>query len=493
MTEFDPKLFDNFLGPKGENHDLLKRLVNRALDRHSRWRAASYADDETLYPSARETAPALEKALDRLLDRAEESVPYFHPRYAAQMLKDPAIPTVLGYLAFMLANPNNHAYEGGPVTTEMETEVTDLLLRMVGFEEGWGHLASGGSLANLEALWAIRDSREEGAVYFSEVSHYSWKRICAILRIEEYAEIECDADFRIDATKLADALERKPAMAVVVNLGSTGTGSVDDLEAVLALRDRYGFHLHVDAAYGGFARAALIDGDYRLVPESEDVGVSAHTRRQLAALGRADSITVDPHKLGLISYGAGAVVYRHERLRRAVLNTAPYTYHKKDKPNIGMFSLEGSRPGAMAAACWLTYQVLPPNRAGVGLAVRASIAAAREFRELIEEIEEYVPLHAPDLDIVCFYRRGAESTVASANEATLAIYERLSVEAKDPPFVLSKFVAPASIAAKAAPELDNPSGEPLSALRVVFMKHWHALDEFRYVRELIDVLRRTAR
>jgi glycine/D-amino acid oxidase-like deaminating enzyme len=157
-----------------------------------------------------------------------------------------------------------------------------------------------------------------------------------------------------------------------------------------------------------------------------------------------------------------------------------------------MYSLEGSRPGATAAACWLTYQVLPPNRSGVGLAVRASIAASRKFHELLSETDEYVPLHAPDLDINCFYRRGAEETVASANEATTAIYERLSVEATDPPFVLSKFTAPASIAAKAAPALGNPSGEPLSALRVVFMKHWHALDDFRYVRELVNVLRSEA-
>ena len=483
-----PEEFNTFLGPKAENAELLLSLLKKVLDTQTGWRKSAYPDDPGLYPAKETTISKLETELDKFLERSKKNYPYFHPRYMAQMLKDPSLPTVLGMLTFVLSNPNNHAYEGGPVTTEMEMEVTEMLLKMCGYKEGWGHLASGGSLANMEALWAARDFYKQGKVYFSEVSHYSWKRICKILRIDEFEEIPVDRNFRMDLNKLEEDLKKHRAMFVMANCGSTGAGSIDDLEAIISLKDKYGFHLHIDAAYGGFFRTLLIDEAGNNINNAEATPLTEYSFRQLRAIEHSDSVTIDPHKQGLISYGAGAVLYKDENLRSGISNTAPYTYHKTDKPNIGMFSLEGSRPGAMAAACYLTYKVLPLNSSGAGGIIGNSIAASRKLYELISGSSKYKNLCYPDIDINCFYKTGAGTDFEDINNATLNVYSQLSVEAENPDFILSKFVLPASIGSRLFPEFTNKTNANFNALRAVLMKHWYTMNDFYYLRKLVEKL-----
>lgn len=479
-------LFSQFIGPKGENISLLQSFIGKILDEQKKWRASYSPEDISLYKESAYDNSKLTEEFEKFLERSKEHFPFFHPRYAAQMAKDPSIPTILGYLTFMLSNPNNHAYEGGPVTTEMELEVVDLLLNMLGYKTGWGHLTSGGSLANTEALWAARDYYKKGTVYFSEVSHYSWKRICKILNIDSFKEIPVDKNFRMDNGKLEEELKKNEAMMVMANLGSTGTGSVDDIEAILELKKKYQFHLHIDAAYGGFFRSILLDENYN--PSLDKTQLCGHTEKQLLLLSESDSITIDPHKQGSVSYGAGAVLYKNEDLRNIILNTAPYTYHKLDKPNIGMFSLEGSRSGATAAACYLTYKVIPPNNSGIGDLLSQTILASQKFYEMIEQSENYDNLNFPDLDINCFFRKATTKNISEVNRLTLEIYSALSVEAENPEFILSKFVLSSEITKKVLPEYENPKGESLIALRAVFMKHWYTMDDFYYLKELIKEL-----
>lgn len=481
-------LFDNFIGPQSENIEYLKVLITRVLDFQKDWRKSFYPNDPSLYFNTDTHNKKLEEELSHFLERSKNNLPYFHPRYTAQMVKDPSLPTILGYLTFMMSNPNNHAYEGGPVTTEMEMEVIDMMLKFTGFGKGWGHITSGGSLANMEALWAARDYYSDGHVYFSEVSHYSWKRICSILRINKFSEIPVDKNFRMDLNILEEKIKKDPAMFVMANLGSTGAGSVDDIESILKLKQKYNFHLHIDAAYGGFIRSAIIDENYNLIPYSNKLNLTEYTYRQLDLLKNADSVTIDPHKQGAISYGAGAVLFKDEELRKVVLNTAPYTYHKVDKPNIGMFSLEGSRPGAMAAACYLTYKVMPPNNSGIGQLVSSTLAASKKFYELIESSEKLKNLNYPDLDINCIYCSTENKTISEVNKRTLSIYSKLSVESSAPEFILSKFITSPQIASKVLPDYENDSSEDLSLLRFVFMKHWVSMNDYFYIKELVRTL-----
>ena len=101
---------------------------------------------------------AWRKALDQFLVRlTDEQYPFFHPHYAGQMLKPPHPVAVVGYLAAMLINPNNHALDGGPSTAAMEKECVERLAAMFGMDQHLGHLTSSGTIANLEALWVGRE------------------------------------------------------------------------------------------------------------------------------------------------------------------------------------------------------------------------------------------------------------------------------------------------------------------------------------------------
>ena len=133
---------------------------------------------------------------------------------------------------------------------------------------------------------------------------------------------------------------------VVVTLGTTAIGAVDPLDEILALREKYGFRVHVDAAYGGY---------FRLIPEALD----APARRAYAVLDQADSIVVDPHKHGLQPYGCGCILFRDPSVGRFYKHDSPYTYFTSDKLHLGEISLECSRAGAAAVALWATLQLLP--------------------------------------------------------------------------------------------------------------------------------------
>ncbi len=480
MKEEPSFLWSYFLGPQGENSSLLEELLSQGVQYHRRWRKNLYPDDPSIYPEDLKENSAfqfdvgrLRQAWEKFLQRMDANLPYPSVRYEAQMLKDPALPAILAYWYTLLTNPNNHAYEGGPVTTEMEMAVVEQLLGLIGFETGWGHLTSGGSLANMEALWAVRDSRKPGKIVFSKGAHYSWKRIASILKVSPFAELPVDAHYRMDVNALESELKKGDVLFVVANVGTTGIGAVDPLEEILALREKYGFHLHADAAYGGYYRALLLDKEGQLKPfSSSELPLSEYVYRQLASLSEVDSVTIDPHKHGLVGYGAGSVLFKDEALRQVILNTAPYTYHVTDKPNIGMFTLEGSRPGAAAAAVWLTLQLLPLNESGFGNLLEFCRAGAQGLHDAIYEMKTLHSICEPDLDLMGFYRRpeGAAS-LREINEATEAIYRTLSVENPTAPFILSKFEIDPETAAKILPNV-TLDADHFTAMRGVFMKPW---------------------
>ncbi len=485
-------IFTFFLGPKGENIELFKRLINKTIEWHKEWRE-NFFDDESIYPEDffnsevfKVESQKLEEVFDEFLKRLGKNLPYFHPRYSAQMLKDPSIPALLGYFAIMLTNPNNHAYEGGPVTTEMEMEVVEDLLKLVGFKEGWGHLTSGGSLANLEALWAVRDFRKNGIAVFSKGSHYSWRRICSILKVD-FIELDVDENYRIDLNQLEDVLKNNDVMFVMANFGTTGVGAVDPIVEILKLKEKYGFHLHIDAAYGGYMRSLIIDENGEVIEFSNvNAPLKKYVYDNLIALSEVDSLTIDPHKHGLVMYGAGGVLYKDENLRQVILNTSPYTYHKKDKPNIGMFQLEGSRPGASAGAVWLTHRIIPLNKDGFGKILNQTLRSANYFYERIKNLDGFSPLTHPDLDIFCFYRHDGSLKLSQINEKTLKIYNQLSIENPQAKFILSKFVVDQSTALRINPKLEIDDSS-LNTLRSVFIKHWNTInDKLNYVDLLIE-------
>jgi tyrosine decarboxylase / aspartate 1-decarboxylase len=353
----------------------------------------SVADDDELGDAAR---TALLEAAGRMTD----NYPYFHPLYAGQMLKPPHAIARLAYVLALWINPNNHALDGGRATSAMEKEAVASLARMFGWDAHLGHLCGGGTMANLEALWVAGQLAPGKTVVASSQAHYTHRRISAVLGLA-FEEIACDRRGRLDPDALARRLERGGVGAVVATLGTTATGSVDPLPEILELRERHGFRLHADAAYGGyFGLAGNLDAD---------------ARRAFGRAGESDSIVIDPHKHGLQPYGCGCVLFRDPSVGALYKHDSPYTYFSSTELHLGEISLECSRPGASAAALWTTMRVFPLERGGAfARRLEAGREAALELHRRLASDGRFLPAFRPELDIVVWMVRSRGATESSA-------------------------------------------------------------------------------
>ncbi len=481
-----------FLGPKAENLDLLKQLIEQSIDSHARFRRAFHPEDPAHITAAvrRSTGytdgvERLRKHTTELLEQLQLSAPFASMRYQGHMLWDLALPATVGLFAALLYNQNNVAAEASPVTTRLEIEVGNDLCRMLGYTvppEGelpppgavapWGHITSGGTVANIEAMWAarnlkfaaialrhairevpalsaarnlevplwsghsarlidldswtllnldldavaglptamaaagipadllteslagysiqntglitfyrnfMRDVTESPVFLAPATGHYSWPKAATLIGLGQNAVLvqRVDHDARLDLehveTTLNDLLRRRvPVLATVAVIGSTEESAVDPLAGLLAMREEFrtrglNFAIHADAAWGGYFRAMLRDES----PSGKDHGVpvlamSDYVQAQYHVLGQADSITVDPHKGGYCPYPAGALCYRNAAMRDAISLKAPVVFHSQAEPTVGVYGVEGSKPGSAAASVWLAHRVIRPDRSGYG-------------------------------------------------------------------------------------------------------------------------------
>jgi glutamate/tyrosine decarboxylase-like PLP-dependent enzyme len=226
--------------------------------------------------------------------------------------------------------------------------------------------------------------------------HYSFPKAAAVLGIgsANVIDIPVDRDARMSLSALEEVLRgcqkaRRPVYTVVSVVGSTEESAVDPLKSILELRQRLhetglSFTVHADAAWGGYFAAILRPDD---APRANDahpgpapeIGMSRYVTSQFTALGRADSITVDPHKSGYVPYPAGALCYRNSAMRDMVTFKAPYIVHGEAEPTVGIYGLEGSKPGAAVAAVYLSHKVIRPTRSGYGQIHRKALFNCKRF------------------------------------------------------------------------------------------------------------------
>jgi len=401
----------------------------------------------------------VEGLLDELTTRLRDNYPFFHPRYAGQMLKPPHPAAIAAHLAAMLVNPNNHALDGGPATAAMEREAVAVLAAMLHLPaDGLGHLTSSGTIANLEALFVARELHPGRGVACSADAHYTHGRMCHLLGLA-CEQVPVDAAGRIDLDALDALLRTGRIGTVVLTAGTTGLGAVDAVDEALALARIHGVRVHVDAAYGGFFAILAWAGD-PLVPSAP-----------LRAVAECDSVVVDPHKHGLQPYGCGAVLFRDASVARLYAHDSPYTYYTSAVGHLGEISLECSRAGAAAAALWLTLRAFPPTPDGLGAVLAAGLRAARRWSDLLDGSELLAPCHRPELDIVTLAPRSAH-TLSGLDAACQAMLRRGMTE-PDPVFLSTLRMDGARLVGA----LPGIAGDAPSArvLRSVLMKPAHEL------------------
>jgi tyrosine decarboxylase/aspartate 1-decarboxylase len=400
--------------------------------------------------------------------RMGDNYPYFHPLYAGQMLKPPHPIARAAYALSTWINPNNHALDGGRASSAMEKEAVAALAAMFGWQTHLGHLTGGGTMANLEALWVAGQLQPGRKIVASAQSHYTHERISGVLQLP-FEKVPVDNRGRMDIPALEQILLRGGIGCVVATLGTTGVGSVDPLPQILRLRERFGFRVHVDAAYGGYFGIAG-----NLAPE---------TRSAFEQIAEADSIVVDPHKHGLQPYGCGCILFRDPAVGGLYKHHSPYTYFSSSELHLGEISLECSRPGATAVALWATQRLLPLVRNGeFANGLEASRRAALALTQKLNDDDRFVVPFDPELDIVVWARRAPSASASSI------LAQRIFDDAANQQLHLALIHLPVSFFRERWPEL-QPDQEDILCLRSVLMKPEHE----SWVERIYEILSRVSR
>ena len=560
-----------FLGPNAENQQLFEKILLEFLRDHAYWRRNFHPEDGSVVPTSAQyqdvyldMVAKIRRELGALSADLKRAAPFYSPRYLGHMNSDLLIPGLIAQIMTMLYNPNNVSEEAGPATVSRELEVGRQLAKMLGYNTdpnvspcAWGHLTSGGTVANYEALYNFREvkffplaaasairrlgleldvsvgsrflldlehwdlvnipirdtvclaqnlyralhtiglSEKEmhdfwtevnsesmkhlGAVAFFErypnlnspvilapaTAHYSWEKALRLLGMGERQlwKIQTTDEMVIDLDHFRDLLwnankKRQPVLAVIAVFGTTEFSSVDPIAEIMEYRDQMrrdglDFSVHVDAAWGGYLASLFrrpdgmfcafeeVQADFKHFP-------SKSTYAAVQALAKVDSATIDPHKLGYLPYPNGAYVCRDDGVIDFITQKVSYLYDLKTASqaknqesrlrNLGQFILEGSKPGAAAAAAYVCHRVLPLHKHGFGSLVARTIRACEYFRKrlmvlakvLEDKVRIVVPVE-PQTNILCFaFNPVRNSDLGLMNHFERQIFEKIKIDYQQP-------------------------------------------------------------
>ena len=594
-----------FLGPKAEHSDTWEKMLVYTFRDYVHWRRNYFPEDNVVINSQLRRQhelrlDSLRDELTRILALFKAQNPIYSPRYIAHMVSEQTMPSVVGYFAGMLYNANNISGESSPIGFPLELEVGKIVADMLGFDpsQSWTHISSGGTIANIEALWIARtvkfvpfsvreycqqqdiayditlpdgsvsDIREAddrtllhlapaeavrmtrrlfyhqieagrtaehimddysdfvkksdynisergishvlakvGAsprVYLSPSAHYSLKKAVNVLGYGSDALeiVDVDENFRMNTSllrdKLMNASDDTYIAAVLGIAGTTEEGAVDPIHKITALRNELSatlnrsFWLHIDSAWGGYVRSLfkgydLSSGNMDDKVERCRVNINTQTGeciwcgddnnyRAYLSFPEADSVTIDPHKLGYIPYPAGMVSIRHGLVTELIRQDAAYVFDKQSGllpdfgfkiGDIGSYILEGSKPGAAAASCYLAHKTIPLDIEGHGAIIKSTLISTQRLQRLMFEhfnhfaeydrlvsrkhttssqadgakrkLFTFKPIHRPDTNLICYMmvpvtaENGGEYTIdksyslAEINELNTRLYAAMSV------------------------------------------------------------------
>ena len=428
LGEIDRAISDNVTGFLQEHIVALKQSMEQIegdfTDSHIP-ETPTYVSDYTEFVKDKLVARSVHTASPRFIGHMTSALPYF-------MLPLSRIMTAL--------NQNLVKVETSKAFTPMERQVLAMLHRLIfdgsdTFYHRWIHdsgnalgaFCSGGTIANVTALWTARNKlfapsgsfrgiAHEGlframqhldcqglAVLVSRRGHYSLAKATDVLGIgnDNLVLVETDDNSRIDLKDLREKAARlqdqgiRP-LALVGIAGTTETGNVDPLEEMADFAAELGCHFHVDAAWGG---PTLFSDTHRHL---------------LKGIERADSVTIDAHKQLYVPMGAGMVLFRDPTALSAIEHHAAYILRHGSK-DLGSHTLEGSRPGkSMLVHAGLSII----GRKGYELLIDIGIKRARTFADKIRNHPDFELMSEPELNILTYRYNPAhvQAALATASE-----------------------------------------------------------------------------
>lgn len=296
-----------------------------------------------------------------------------------------------------------------------------------------------------------------------QTKHYSWLKAADVTGVGLDNVVSCPVDehYRLDVDALEKiirdlAKDQTPILGVVAVVGSTEEGQIDPVDKVVALRDKLQkegiyFYLHIDAAYGSYARSLFLDEDNNFIPyedlkevhqkygvfQEDKEYISKEVYNAYKAFPEAQSITVDPHKMGYVPYAAGGIAIRHKDMRDIIGYFPVYVYDKRSgaPATLTPYILEGSKAGATAAAVWTAHRIMPLNVSGYGKLIGRSIEAANRYYEFLKNLHfningtevEVNPLTQPDFNMVDWtFNIKGNTDLAKMNDLNLKFYQKAS-------------------------------------------------------------------
>lgn len=268
-----------------------------------------------------------------------------------------------------------------PTTAHLEKEVIQMLGSLLSNSHAAGNIVTGGTEANVLALWAFKNSRttNRGEIVVPVSAHCSFDKAASLLGFK-LVRAELNKRFQVDVKAVNEVVNDR-TVALVGIAGTTSLGVVDPIRELSEIALENDLFLHVDAAFGGF-----------VVPFLKELGYEAPEFD--FHLAGVSSITIDPHKMGLAPIPAGGILFRNSELQRKITWKVPYLAGGETTQT----TFVGTRSGASVIAVWTLLEHL--GREGYAKIVERCMRLTWRLTEEIRQIRGLDIMVEPTTNVV---------------------------------------------------------------------------------------------
>lgn len=300
--------------------------------------------------------------------------------------------------------------------------------------------------------------------------HFSWQKANSLLGLgeESFVSIPLDEDGRMDANELKRLIEKfrieqRPILEIVTVAGTTELGEFDPIKEIVEVLEDYknmglDFWLHIDAAYGGY---------YSVFRNTQKSSISKNLISAVEFFKYANSITLDPHKLGYIPYACGAFITKDAKNYQVSKFGAPYLIETDKDHGKWISTLEGSRAGTGSAATWLSLRTMYKQTDSYQIILEKGIIAARTLESKLKANPHFHVLDFLDSNIVCFFALNAKQSVAMSNLLNIRIFNQFK---ENPHFSITKTILSTKDYSKLINRVCHDSGMTLDADNLVLLR-----------------------
>lgn len=266
-----------------------------------------------------------------------------------------------------------------PNTAQIEKEAIQMLGTLLSYPQAAGNIVSGGTEANILALWAVRNSTpsEKNEVILPATAHFCFDKAADLLRLR-LIKVPLTNNFQVASKAVKKAINPR-TLAIVGIAGTTDLGVVDPIPELAEIASANNLHLHIDAAFGGFVLPFLKNNSHIPAFDFRIPGVG--------------SITIDPHKMGLAPIPAGAILFRHAGLRKRIQTEVGYLAGGESPQ-----TMLGTRPGASAIAVWSVLKYMGTE--GYQKMVKRCMKLTQRLVEEIDTIPGISCVTKPTINII---------------------------------------------------------------------------------------------